>query len=178
VLHAAVQYACGGVPRQPKLQPPALEQVRPTSSPAQYWTPPTTSQRVPVMHCPLDEQGRVQRLAPPATMGRQISGDAHCASEVQSSSSCSPVPPLVLLDDATLEVVVVAPLLALVLEVVAPPVPVVDVVAPPVPAPPEPLLPTEPELPGTHCAFWSQVNPEGQSRTESTQFFLQMPSWQ
>jgi hypothetical protein len=181
VLQATVQYD----PRQPKLQDAAEVQARPVSSKAQYMDPPMVSQRVPVMHAALELQVRVQRWAPPCTMGRQTSVAAQSPSEVQRSSSCLfIVPPAVLaaevdeelvvdVDDAAdddegpapeLELDPLAPVPELPLDPLAPAPELPLGPAPPMPelplgpAPPMPELDEAPPppVPSTHCAFWLQ----------------------
>jgi hypothetical protein len=125
--------------------------------PAMSW------QTVPDMQAALELHVRVQRWAPPGTMGRHTSGEAHSPSEVQRSNSCSLiVPPVVLLDDDVDEDVAAAdddvatedvddeedvlppPELALALLAVL----VLLVLEPEVELPEAPPVP-----PGTHCAF-------------------------
>jgi hypothetical protein len=126
-----------------------------------------TSQRVPVMHWLLDVHSRVQRDAPPWSIGRHTRGEAQSPLVVQRSSSCRFIVPPALLDvDDELELdaevdededvdvpleeddedddVTVPELELPVLELLLPVVPLLDDEPPPVP------------LPGTHCAFWSQ----------------------
>jgi hypothetical protein len=123
------------------------------------------------MHVALEVHSRVQREAPPWSMGRHTRGDAQSPLVVQRSSSCRFIVPPALLDveeDAELDAEVdedededvevpldededVAvpelelPVLELpVLELPLDVVPLLDDEPPPVP------------LPGTHWAFWSQ----------------------
>jgi hypothetical protein len=166
-VQLVVQY-CWEV-RQPKLHVAAAVHARPVSSKAQYLLLEIASQRVPATgHSAFELQVRVQRLAPPCTMGSQTSGEAQSPCEVQRSSSCLFInPPLVLLDEDeaadvveaaaedeaavdeddpleeedALEAGPPAPVPALELDPLAP-VPVLDDVPPP--------FPEDPELGGTH----------------------------
>jgi hypothetical protein len=110
------------------------------------------------MHWPVEEQVRVQRLPPPGVMARQSRGEAHWPSETQGSSSCRPVPPLVLLlVEVEVEVDVDVDVDE---EDDAPPVPELLDDAPPVPEllvlPPAPLE-LDPVSGGTHWALTLQV---------------------
>jgi hypothetical protein len=130
------------------------------------------------MHVALELQARVQRFWPPCTICRHTSGDAQSASAAQRSSSWPfIVPPVELLLEAVealvvLLVVVLEPLVldAGPLELVLPLLVAVDEVLELVDALPPPL-----PVGGTHCAFWSQRKPGGQSRDASTQSCAQDP---
>ena len=147
------------------MQLDAPVQASPVSSKAQYVAPEIVSQRVPVMQSVLEEQRRVQREAPPWSMGLQTRGEAHCPFEVQGSSSCRFIGPPALLDaddaeealddedapddedDEAPELEELVPVPELELELGPP---LLDEAAPP-------PLPPLPPLPGTHWAFWSQA---------------------
>jgi hypothetical protein len=141
------------------------------------------------MHVALELHPRVQRFAPPCTICRHTSGEAQSASAVHRSSSCSfIVPPVELLllavVDALVALVAVVDVVLVALEVDAGPLELVLVVTPEVlevlelvvaPAPLDDALPPPLPIGGTHCAFWSQIMPGGQSRDASTQFCAQDP---
>lgn len=155
-MHCLVQYCCAV--RHAKLHVLPSVHDRPVSSAAQYCSFPIAWQMVPVMHCPVDAQSRVQRFASPLAMLRHTSGAAHSASPPHASSSCFVAgPPLLLLPELLLALVLLLPelLLAPLLLDDDPPMPELLLDDPP------PLL-LLPELllalaPGTHCAVAVQV---------------------
>jgi hypothetical protein len=107
------------------------------------------------MQAALELHVRVQRDAPPCTMGRHTRGEAQSPSEVQGSSSCLFIaPPPVLLDDAEVEVDVDVDVEVEDEDEV--PAPELELALLDVPLVPELELAPPPVPPGTHWEFWLQ----------------------